>query len=141
MGSTGHCPHRHQVISLGCQAGRRKACLLQQSGSSVRDKVIILLQHKLIDRKLIDFLKVTVCSGRAGESPVNFSHLLLLTLPELRLGWECQARAIGTLQLLRGLFSGMRSRELHPPCGLVVVSQPLNSRSSWQLLTQTKLGA
>lgn len=37
-----------------CQAGRRKVCLLQESGSSVSNKVITLLQHKLIDRELID---------------------------------------------------------------------------------------
>lgn len=37
-----------------CQAGRRKVCLLQESGSSVNDKVITLLQHTLIDRDLID---------------------------------------------------------------------------------------
>lgn len=54
-GSTGH-RHRpgDQSGDCWCQAGRRKVCLLQESGSSVSDKVITLLQHRLIDRALID---------------------------------------------------------------------------------------
>lgn len=52
IGSTGH-----RVMSLGIvgakQAGGRFA-FSRKSGSSVNDKVITLLQHKLIDRDLID---------------------------------------------------------------------------------------
>lgn len=50
-----------------------------------------------------------------GKSPGNFSHLLLLTLPELRLGRESQAHAVETSQFFGGLASRMRSWELHCP--------------------------